>query len=128
MNRRCAVLLWKSPLLAIIALLGSARQPLAGQVSSGASSIEGVVNDPSGAAVANAQVEVKNVNTGVSRSAVTDPGGRYVFLSLPVGEYEVRANASGFRTTVRSGVTLAIGRTPWWTSSWRLVSSAKPSR
>jgi len=92
-------------------LLGLARQPLAAQVSLGAGSIEGFVKDSSGAVVPNAKVDVKNVNTGVSRSATTDLTGRYDFLSLPVGEYEVRANGSGFRTTVRSGITLVIGRT-----------------
>ena len=76
----------------------------------GAGSIEGFVRDSSGAVVPNAKVDVKNVNTGVSRSATTDLTGRYDFLSLPVGEYEVRANGSGFRTTVRSGITLVIGR------------------
>jgi hypothetical protein len=92
-------------------LLGMGLEPAPAQVSLGAGSIEGTVKDPSGAGVANAQVEVKNVNTGVARSAATDVAGRYVFLSLPVGEYEVKANAQGFRTTVRSGVTLVIGRT-----------------
>ena len=110
MNRRLCLFLWRV-LGAAIVLLGMMRQPLAAQVSIGAGAIEGTVKDPSGASVVNAQVEVKNVNTGVSRSAVTDTAGRYVVLSLPVGDYEVRANAPGFRTTVRSEVTLVIGRT-----------------
>src|SRR5439155_15287028 len=108
MNRRLYSVLWQSQLVAAIVSLLVAHMPLSAQVSLGSGGIEGVVKDPSGAAVPNAQVEVKNVNTGISRTAATGPTGRYVFLSLPVGEYEVKASASGFRTTVRSEVTLVI--------------------
>src|SRR5262245_40939777 len=85
--------------------------PLAAQVSLGTGSIEGVVTDASGAVVNSARIEVKNVGTGVARSTETDSTGRYALLSLPIGDYEVRAEASGFRPTVRSGITLVIGRT-----------------
>ncbi len=81
------------------------------QVSLGTGRIEGTVQDSSGALVPNAQIEVRNTNTGVTRSAVSDPSGRYAVLSLQVGEYEVKASASGFRTTVQTGITLVIERT-----------------
>src|SRR5689334_12137954 len=81
------------------------------QTSLGAGAIEGNVRDSSGGAIANASMEVKSVATGATRSTFTDPSGRYTFLSLPVGEYEVKAEARGFRTTVRSGLTLQIDRT-----------------
>src|SRR2546428_463919 len=84
--------------------------PAEAQVSLGAGAIEGNVRDASGAAVPNAAVEAKNIATGVTRATKTDPTGRYTFLSLPVGEYEVKAEATGLRTTVRSGVVLQIGR------------------
>src|SRR5579885_727153 len=81
------------------------------QVSSGVGSIEGTIADSTGAVVPNAQVTVKNVNTGVTRTTSSDSAGRYVVLSLPIGEYEVRAAANGFRSVLRSGVTLQIGQT-----------------
>jgi hypothetical protein len=77
----------------------------------GAGAIEGNVRDASGGAIANAAVEAKSIATGVARSTKTDPSGRYTFLSLPAGEYEVRAEAPGFRTTVKSGIVLQIERT-----------------
>jgi len=73
--------------------------------------VEGVVRDPSGAVVPKAQIEVKNTNTGVTRSTVSDASGRYAVLSLQVGEYEVKGSAQGFRPTVQTGVTLVIDRT-----------------
>lgn len=85
--------------------------PLMAQVSLGSGSIEGRVLDSSGAVVPGAQITVTNVNTNVSRTAAADSEGRYTVLSLAIGDYEVRAEAKGFRATVQSGVTLVIGRT-----------------
>lgn len=72
--------------------------------------ISGTVSDPSGAAVPGATVTVKNVDTGISRTTTTGPTGRYEAPNLPVGHYEVTATASGFRTSVRSGIELTVGR------------------
>src|SRR5581483_10368153 len=81
------------------------------QVSLGTATIEGTVRDATGAVVPNATVEVKNTNTGVTRTTTTDTAGRYSALSLAVGEYEVKAEAKGFRTVVQTGITLVIDRT-----------------
>jgi hypothetical protein len=91
--------------------LSAAVAPSGAQTSSGSGSIEGIVQDATGAVVNHAKITVTNVNTGVARSAGTDDSGRYAVLSLPVGEYEVRAEADGFRPTIRNGITLVIGRT-----------------
>jgi hypothetical protein len=80
-----------------------------GQVSLGAGSIVGTVLDTSGAAVPQAQISVKNINTGELRSAVTDSGGRYSVLSLLTGRYEVQATATGFKSIVRTGINIEIG-------------------
>src|SRR5215469_4972187 len=53
-----------------------------GQVSA---SLSGIITDPSGAAVSGASIEVKSVDTGISRVADSDAGGRYRFFALPVG-------------------------------------------
>ncbi len=98
-------------LIAALLLVIQSLSPVMAQVSLGAGTIEGTVQDSTGAAVPNAPIEAKNINTGVTRTAKTDNTGRYTFLSLPVGEYEVKAEASGFRTTVKTGVTLVIDRT-----------------
>ncbi len=73
-------------------------------------SLSGVVTDPAGAAVAGAQVAVKNVNTGEERITVSSRDGRYQVLSLPVGEYEVAAKKPGFSQVIRTGIQLAVGQ------------------
>src|SRR5215831_7096542 len=74
--------------------------------------ISGTATDSSGAVLVGAKIEVKNLGTGTTQSAITDSQGRYSILELPVGEYEVRASAAGFQTVVRAGITLTVGSQP----------------
>jgi Carboxypeptidase regulatory-like domain len=63
------------------------------------SNIQGVVSDPSGAAINGASIELRNVDTGVSAVTKTTETGNYRFSSLPPGNYVVSAEANGFRKT-----------------------------
>lgn len=71
-------------------------------------SIKGVVTDPSGAAVPATRVEIENLETGAVRTGITDASGQYLLLSLPVGEYEVKAAKSGFQDAIRTGIHLVL--------------------
>ena len=72
--------------------------------------ITGTVTDDTGAIVPNAKISVTSVGTGLTRNLVTDARGQYAALSLPVGQYEVRAESTGFAPVVRSGITLVVGQ------------------
>jgi hypothetical protein len=72
--------------------------------------LSGVVTDQSGAAVSAAAVTVRNLDTGLLRSAVTDQTGRYRLFALPVGQYEVRIKKDGFAEGVRTGIRLVVGQ------------------
>lgn len=91
-------------LLSISSVCGLAS----GQVTTG--TISGVVQDETGAVLPGAKVMVENLDTGMTRTAITDDQGRYRFPQLPLGSYEVQAELSGFQTGVRSGITLTVGR------------------
>jgi hypothetical protein len=70
--------------------------------------VEGTVYDPSGAVVADAKVVVRNLATGVTRTATTNSQGQFAVLQLDLGNYEVKVTKTGFRTLtvttdVRSG-------------------------
>ncbi len=108
-NRRCASRSnWARHRLTLLTLfmmlscLPSARA----QISA---SIKGIITDPSGAPVPSATVKTKNVETGAIRSGITDDAGRYLVLSLPVGEYELRVTKPGFQDAIRSGIHLVVG-------------------
>ena len=76
----------------------------------GEASINGAVTDTTGSVIAGATVKVKNVEIGTVRAIITDGSGRYDAPSLAVGKYEVSAEQAGFRTEVKTGITLAIGQ------------------
>jgi hypothetical protein len=59
-------------------------------------SIQGVVQDPSGAGVAKATVELTNVATGAAAITTSDDSGNYRFVSLAPGRYQITAGAGGF--------------------------------
>ncbi len=58
--------------------------------------ILGVVQDSSGAVVAEARVEVKNLDTNATKEAATARDGTFRFPLLPSGRYEVMVEKSGF--------------------------------
>src|SRR5580704_5726855 len=73
-------------------------------------SLWGSVSDSSGAAVAGAAVTVINLETGSSRSLVTDEAGRYNANALSVGHYEVTAAKAGFQSDRRANIALVVGQ------------------
>jgi len=72
--------------------------------------ISGKVEDASGAAMKGVAVTVKSLETGATRSVVSDESGAFHAMSLPIGRYEVKAEKAGFKTQVRSGINLVIGQ------------------
>jgi hypothetical protein len=69
--------------------------------------IAGVARDPSGAAVAGAQVKLTSRATGFARTAVTSDQGDFSFPALLAGEYEVSVDADGFQHMVRKAAVEA---------------------
>jgi Carboxypeptidase regulatory-like domain len=59
--------------------------------------VEGVVTDPSGAAVVEAGVTLVDTNTGISRAAATNESGRYFYANVVPGKYTLTITKSGFR-------------------------------
>src|SRR5690349_784176 len=84
----------------LVAINGSA------QVVTG--TISGRVTDSTGAVVSAVKVQVQNVETGFSRNVQTDGAGRYEVRNLPAGSYSITAQASGFKTELRSGISLTV--------------------
>ncbi|MGH9437113.1 MAG: TonB-dependent receptor domain-containing protein, partial [Terriglobia bacterium] len=84
-------------------LATSARAQVTGATMSG------TVTDPSGAVIPNAKVEIKNVATGVARTAMTNSAGLYTAPNLQPGNYTMTISASGFSTRVQKGITLTVG-------------------
>ena len=73
--------------------------------------VTGVVKDQSGAAIANAQVELTNVSTAVVRKTGTNTDGIYNFPSVVPGSYSMQVSATGFSAVSQPPVTLQVGQT-----------------
>ena len=71
--------------------------------------VTGTVSDPSGAAVASAQVKMTETDKQQVRTTVTDSQGRYTLPNLPVGPYRLEVQADGFKSYIQSGITLQVG-------------------
>src|SRR5580693_3258315 len=54
------------------------------------------INDPRGAAIAQADVSIRNVDTGVARTAASDKLGVAAIPGLSAGSYQLTINANGF--------------------------------
>ena len=76
------------------------------QVTSG--TVLGTVQDQSAAPIAGANVTATNLRTGLARSAASGEDGAYIINLLPVGEYSIRVERSGFKISERSPVVLQI--------------------
>jgi len=91
--------------LTLIVLLFCAAHCLAQQGTGG---IFGTVTDPVGAPIVGANVTALDVATNVVTKGATGANGAYIFPRLPVGNYTVTAEQSGFKSLVRTGVVLQV--------------------
>ena len=72
-------------------------------------SLIGTVTDPTGAAVANAQVSIDNAERGVHRKLATNQAGEYSAPALPAPvPYDVTVTAQGFKKYQAKGVILRV--------------------
>jgi hypothetical protein len=104
------VKLWHLSMAVLLAtiLLGFSA-PVRGQAVN--ATLLGTVTDSSGAAVAAAKVEIKEVNTGISHIAETNDSGNYVFTDLEPGHYQVVAGKTGFKRVVHDAVDVVVNTT-----------------
>jgi outer membrane receptor protein involved in Fe transport len=74
-------------------------------------SIVGTVVDPSGAPVQGAKVIAKDVERGTSLVTQSNDSGAFNFANVPIGTYEVKADANGFRPAAQKPFTLVLNQT-----------------
>ncbi|HEX8369668.1 MAG TPA: TonB-dependent receptor [Pyrinomonadaceae bacterium] len=86
----------------------SAQHAQAQQNVTGAT-LSGTVEDTNGAFIKGASVTTRNLETGQNQTSVSDEDGRFRFSYLPVGSYEVRAEAGGFNP-VSQNLTATVGQ------------------
>jgi len=96
-------------LTAIVVLILSSMGPLFGQADANKGQIGGTVYDPNQAVVPNADVTIRNADTGLERTLKTNASGQYRAVLLDAGRYQILAKASGFAEAKVEGVQLNVG-------------------
>ncbi len=89
-----------------IALVSNAAPLWAQSTSTG--TLAGTVTDPSGAVVAGATLTLTDPSTKTSRSVTSNDAGRYIFVDVTPGAYDLSITKQGFSTT-KSQTTVRIG-------------------
>jgi hypothetical protein len=97
----------RSVLLLIFVGLASSGLLVYGQATS--ASLTGQVIDPAGDVVAGADVTVTNIDTNFTQSAKTNNVGTYQLRPLPIGNYTLAIDATGFNRYLQKGIVLTIG-------------------
>lgn len=77
----------------------------------GVSEVRGRVIDTQNAILPGATIVVTNQDTGLYREVISSPDGTYFVTGIVPGTYEVAAQLSGFKKSVRRDIVLSIGRT-----------------
>jgi hypothetical protein len=93
--------------ITVLASLSFLGLPANAQVAGG--SITGTVTGESGAAMPDVRVSVKEVSTGLARTATTNTAGLYSVPDLSPGNFEMTVSASGFVTQLWTSISVTAG-------------------
>src|SRR5579859_7094261 len=99
----------RRPVVALPESVQLSPQTHASTLLRGNGGLSGAVTDPSGAAVANANVTIKDQNGAIVAQTMTDSEGEYAVSSLPPGNYRAEFAANGFKTNAFSSVNVGPG-------------------
>ncbi len=89
------------------------------------SEILGLVTDESGAAIADAKLLAKNVDTGLTYSGATGEAGQFRLPTLPPGKYELTVEKTGFAKYIQNAIELQLGQRADLAIKLKVSSSAE---
>ncbi len=80
-------------------------------LNDGTGSIQGIVTDSQGAIIPNANITATNEILQTTRNTTSNDEGNFTIANLAAGTYSVRADANGFKSSVRSNVPVTANNT-----------------
>jgi hypothetical protein len=96
--------------LAVITVIALLASPLSGQTTA-TGALAGELLDPSGAAIPGATLRLVNRSTSRTFTAISSNSGRFSFLLLPPGSYELQASKADFETLGLFGLEVHVTET-----------------
>jgi len=97
-------------LAAFLCFVALTPTPLFSQAAN-TGSVAGTITDPQGAEVAGATVTLTDTATNIPRTATTNEAGRYIFVDVPPGTYNVTISKTGFHTSKLADQVVNVGLT-----------------
>jgi len=94
--------------LVVLVLLATITPLAVAQITT--ATISGTIKDETGGVLPGVDVVITNVETGLTRSTVSDSQGYFAVPGLAPGRYEARASLQGFATGLQSGIVLAVAQ------------------
>ena len=107
----------------VLALTLFPSVPANAQVSG--ATLSGTVTDATGAVIPGVMISIKNRDTGIVRSLMTDEAGFYAAPNLQAGNYDVTASQPGFNTAQQSNIVLTVGAQQQLNISMQVGESAQ---
>ena len=98
----------RSSVVLVVVLLAATGSHAVAQITS--ATISGTIKDETGGVLPGVDVVIRNLDTGFTRSGVTDPNGYFTVPGIAPGTYEARATLQGFTTLVQTGITLEVSQ------------------
>ena len=92
----------------VLVLLATVTPPAVAQITT--ATISGTIKDETGGVLPGVDIVVTSLETGLTRSTVSDSQGYFAVPGLAPGRYEARASLQGFATGVQSGIVLAVSQ------------------
>src|SRR5258705_2674573 len=95
----------RSPAVAALLIIGitigitislSGTVPAIAQQAVASATLSGRIDDPAGASIRGVLIAITNIEKNQTTTSTTDQEGRYSFLYLPVGHYQLRVEHTGF--------------------------------
>jgi hypothetical protein len=106
MNKSVSNLTWQRALWTCVVLVILNSLPIGAQFDTAV--VLGTIRDGSGAVVPAASITLKNTETGITASVISDENGNYQFFNVRIGSYDVSAELQGFSTAVVKGVGVTV--------------------
>jgi hypothetical protein len=101
------ITLWGVALVTVLALFAGSQPACSQQITA---AITGTVEDSGGAAIDGATVTASDTERGTLSTTKTTQGGVFNFTNLPIGTYQVKAEAAGFDAAVQPPITLVLNQ------------------
>ena len=95
----------------LLAILLSSAPRSNAQIETTTASLSGVITDQTGAVIPKASVTLSSTERGISRTFISDGGGRYSFAELPPATYSLTVKASSFESYQQNGIALNASET-----------------